>query len=248
MEKVKIHYLYNSGFTLETTEAFMVFDYFMDSVESDKKCISNGALSIEDFPDNKNIIVFSSHSHEDHYNPVIFSWQSKLPHINYVLSSDIKIKDSGSKIFSMGPYEKLQLGNITVKSFGSTDIGVSYFVQTEDISIFHAGDLNWWYWWDDTEEELRKAESWFKEEIDKINGEKVDIAFFPVDPRLQQNYCKGAQYFIEKIKPNILFPMHFGSNYEITGEFKREVKNSTTEIIEIQKRGQQFNLFFSKEV
>ncbi|MDP4090998.1 MAG: MBL fold metallo-hydrolase, partial [Bacillota bacterium] len=193
-------------------------------------------------PEDKKIVVFSSHSHMDHFNPVILNWQSKRPDIEYVLSSDIEVKGHYHGVHTIAPYEKAEVGPVTVKSFGSTDIGVSYLVEVGGINIFHAGDLNWWYWWDDTEAEIKKAESWFKDEISRLEGEKVDIAFFPVDPRLEHNYCMGAKYFIDKLKPEILFPMHFGNSYKTTVKFKEEVKNSGTRVMEIEKRGQEFEL------
>ena len=242
MTNVKIHYLFNSGFTLETDEVFCVFDYFRDSVSHGKKCLANGAVDIEELPMDKKIIVFSSHSHQDHFNPVILGWQAKRPQIQYVLSSDIKIREQYERIHMMSAYEWASIAPVEVKSFGSTDIGVSYLVKINDLKVFHAGDLNWWYWWDDTEEEIEKAEIWFKAEIERIIGEEIDIAFFPVDPRLEHNYCLGAKYFIEKLKPRFLFPMHFGNSFKTTAKFKLEAADFKTEIMEIEKRGQEFNL------
>jgi L-ascorbate metabolism protein UlaG (beta-lactamase superfamily) len=110
------------------------------------------------------------------------------------------------------------------------------------MTLFHAGDLNWWYWWDDTPEEIQVMEEAFKKEIHKLNGKKIDIAFLPVDPRLRHNYCLGGEYFIMKIEPEFFVPMHFGEDYEIIKSFIKKVKDYSTKVIEITAIGQEIYL------
>jgi L-ascorbate metabolism protein UlaG (beta-lactamase superfamily) len=241
-KQVKINYLYHSGFSVETENYLLIFDYFKDEADIGEKNIANGAVGSSDLAADKKIIVFSSHSHGDHFNPVILEWRAVRQDIEYVLSDDIVIKESSSKLHKMGLYERLQLGDVTVKSYGSTDIGISFMVYVDGVNIFHAGDLNWWYWWDDTEEEIEKAETWFKSEVDRIIGEDIDVAFFPVDQRLEHNYCVGAKYFMNKLTPKFLVPMHFGDVYETTSKFKSETEGIKTKVFEISKRGQEFKL------
>ncbi|WP_207669340.1 MBL fold metallo-hydrolase [Fonticella tunisiensis] len=239
---VKINYLYNSGFTVETEKHFLIFDYFKDSVESGEKNISNGAIALRDLNVGKDILVFSSHSHEDHFNPVILSWLDEVDDINYILSSDIDIKEKDERIHMISAYEDMNVKDAYVKACGSTDIGISFLVKVDGKTIFHAGDLNWWYWWDDTEEEIERAEKWFKEEIERIKGEEIDIAFFPVDPRLEHNYHLGGEYFAREIRPRVLIPMHFGENYWVTGKFSEKVKDIPVRVVEISHRGQEIVL------
>lgn len=239
---VKINYLYNSGFSVETEKHFFIFDYFMDSVERGEETLENGVIRANELPVDKSIIVFSSHNHPDHFNSVIFQWQASRQDIKYVLSSDISTDHDKNNIFVMEPYEEIELDSIRIKSFGSTDLGVSFLLHLENLSIFHAGDLNWWYWWDDTAEEIEKAETWFKSEIRQIEGENIDIAFFPVDQRLEHNYCVGAKYFIEKLRPKTLIPMHFRSDYNTTKIFAKEVEGCGTKVIEITHRGEEFRI------
>jgi L-ascorbate metabolism protein UlaG (beta-lactamase superfamily) len=239
---VRINYLFNSGFAVETEKHLLIFDYYMDSVEGGTKNRANGAIGEEDLKADKKIIVFSSHSHGDHFNPVVLNWASIRPDIRYILSSDIDLKEKNDRISIMSAYEELNLEDIYIKAYGSTDLGVSFLVKVEGINLFHAGDLNWWYWWDDTEEEIKKAESWFKEEIERMKGEAIEIAFFPVDPRLEHNYCAGGEYFINAMKPEIFIPMHFGENYAITEQFANKMNGSGTRLIEMKNRGQEIRL------
>lgn len=238
---VKIHYLYNSGFTVETKNHFAIFDYYKDSVDTCVKNISNGAIGEEDITiyKEKDILVFSSHSHADHFNPVVLNWANLRPDIQYIFSDDIKTNSNNKNINKISAYEELNLKDVYIRSYGSTDMGVSFLVKLDGITIFHAGDLNWWYWRADTSAEIQKAEVWFKEEIQRIEGENIDIAFFPVDPRLEQNYYVGGEYFIKELNPKYLIPMHFGQNFEITKEFANRVKGYETKVLEITHRGQE---------
>lgn len=227
--EIIIKYLYHSGFLVETSKNLLIFDYYQGMAERLVK------------ENSKNIYIFSSHSHPDHFNPVILEWQKDRPDIQYVLSSDINAAQKAKNISFLSPYEKLEKDDLKIKAYNSTDLGVSFLVQVEGISLFHAGDLNWWYWLD-TPEEMLKAEKSFKEEIEKIRGESIDIAFFPVDPRLEQNYSAGAEYFIQELTPRILIPMHFADSPEITEKFANKMKGSPSKIIRISQKGQKFIL------
>lgn len=238
-ERAKINYLYNSGFTVETENYLLIFDYYKDSVSKGEKCIKNGAIGDIDLKTSKQIIVFSSHSHFDHFNPVILSWKETRSDIQYVLSSDISLDKKDSNINMISAYEDLNIKDIYVKTFGSTDIGVSFLVKVDGISIFHSGDLNWWHWWDENEEFNSNMEKSFKEEIKNIKGNFVDIAFFPVDLRLKDYYSLGGEYFIKEIAPNLFIPMHFREDYKVTKQFKDKTKDRNTKIVEITHRGEE---------
>lgn len=238
----KVHYLFHSGFSLETENYFLIFDYYMDHPHSGDKFIENGVIGAKEIETNKKVLVFSSHSHHDHFSPVIMEWEKYNKDIKYILSSDIKPGRYGDNIYLVSPNDVLKVEDAHIKVFGSSDLGVSFLVRLDGLSIFHSGDLNWWYWWDDTQEEIQKAEKLFKDEIEKIRGESVDAAFFPVDPRLEHNFHLGGEYFIREIKPKVFFPMHLWENYEIIKDFKTKVRNSETKVIEIKHRGQSFSV------
>ncbi|GAB6178781.1 MBL fold metallo-hydrolase [Desulfotomaculum defluvii] len=219
-QNLRIEYIYHSGFVVESETALFVFDYYQGSVNLKK---------------DKQIYVFSSHAHHDHFNPVIFEWQGERLDIQYILSSDIYSQLSpmhtSANLTFLSPYEEKKIGDIQIKAYGSTDEGISFLIKHNGSHIFHAGDLNWWYWWGETKEEIEKAEKMFKEEISKLKGEIIDIAFFPVDPRLEHNYSLGAEYFIQEVKPKFLIPMHFWENTEVISQFADKMKNSTTKVI-----------------
>jgi L-ascorbate metabolism protein UlaG (beta-lactamase superfamily) len=236
---VRINYLYNSGFLVETEGHYLIFDYYKDEVDGGEKSISSGVINIKDLKVDKDIFVFVSHSHGDHYNPIILGWKNIRPDINYIFSSDIQMKLRDERFHSISAYDALEIKDIKIRAFGSTDMGVSFLVLVDKISIFHAGDLNWWHWYDEPEENNREMEILFKAEIEKIRPNKIDIAFFPVDLRLKEYYYLGAEYFLEAINPYVLVPMHFRENFEATSKFIERDNSYATKIIEITKRGQE---------
>lgn len=236
------HYLYHSGFSIETEQYIFIFDYYLDKVDSGEKCRDFGAIGKKDLSIDKKIIVFSSHHHADHFNPVILEWAEIRPDIQYVFSSDIPKQNKKIKVQYLEPYQEVQLEDIYIKAYGSTDIGVSFLVRVEGKTFFHAGDLNCWSWWDDTEQGRKKAEAWFEEEIAKIKGEKIDVAFFPVDPRLREKYSMGAKYFIEQLSPNVFIPMHFDEAYDTVFKFVESMQGIDTKVMTISERGQKIIL------
>lgn len=213
---IKIEYIFNSGFTIETKNHFLIFDYYKGDINFS----------------NKKTTVFVSHGHGDHYNPEIFNFDGN---IDYVISDDLKVEQ---KVNYVKPGSELKLKDIDINVFGSTDLGVSFLVSVDDLNIFHAGDLNWWYWENDSEKEKSDMEKQFKNEVNKIKDNNIDVAFFPVDPRLGEAFSKGGEYFIDVISPKYFVPMHFGDNYDATTNFIHKMKDSSCEISEIKKKNQ----------
>lgn len=236
---LKITYLFHSGFTIETNTDFIVIDYFRDNCLK-QKMRDCGQLCKDCLPKDKKITFFVTHSHYDHFDKEIFNLSEDA---HYLLSDDIKINES-ERIKVCGPYEKFVFNGIDVETFGSTDEGLSYLITVENKRIFHAGDLNWWHWEGETEIEKSKAKSDFEFEIKKLMGKDIDIAFFPVDPRLEKAYYYGGKYFIEKIKPKNFIPMHFQDSYTITTKFKNlmESKYTDTKVFSLNKRGEVIEL------
>lgn len=236
MNKAKIHYLYHSGFIVETKSTLLIFDYFNDNSEKEERSLENGVIIEEVLKTEKDILFFSSHSHYDHFNPVILSWKKVNPKIKYILSSDI---EKGLDAVYISEDESIRINDSYIKAYGSTDIGISLLVNIDGISIFHAGDLNWWHWKDESDIDNLAMEKAFKEKVEKLSNEKIDIAFFPVDSRQEEYYYIGGEYFIEKMKPKLFIPMHFGNSFEVTKEFNEKMNSSSTDIVEIYKRGQE---------
>ncbi|MPQ30794.1 MBL fold metallo-hydrolase [Clostridium estertheticum] len=236
MKKAKIYYIYHSGFVVKTENHFLIFDYYKEPIENQNRVL----LSPENIKEMKNVYVFSSHSHADHYNPKILEWEKYNDNIQYILSDDIKTDKDKSNYNFMGEGDEKVFQDIYVKAYGSTDIGISFLVKVDGLTIFHAGDLNWWHWKEDSLDEQTLAESLFKAHIEKIKEEKpIDIAFFPVDPRLCGDYYIGGEYFAKNIQPWVLIPMHFGDDVDITKQFVNRMNKINIKAALINYPGQE---------
>ncbi len=238
MSKAKIHYLYHDGFAVETKNFFLIFDYYNNRPQNSDATLENGVIDITSIKSKKNIYVFVSHAHHDHFNDVIFSWSNINPHIKYIMSCDVPLRDYKSNYYFIFANKELIFQGIKIKTFGSTDIGVSFFIDVDGLTIFHAGDLNWWHWKHTCIENQETMELNFKKEVWKIAEENINIAFFPTDPRLEEFSHIGGEYFIRKVRPNLFIPMHFWDDYSMPQKFYNKVKNDKTNIAKISKRGE----------
>ena len=133
---MKITYINHSGFLVETRDCYYIFDYFKGELPYlDKK---------------KEVIIFCSHFHEDHFNPQIFGILDDMG-MTYqaVLANDIRKRNhlSDMKITYVYHDQTYNLDNDTkVDTLLSNDSGVAFIVKTKEGTIYHAGDLNDWYW------------------------------------------------------------------------------------------------------
>lgn len=229
-------YIWHDCFVYDSENIKIVFDFWKDPTLSGQALPS--FLSCADKP----VYVLVSHHHKDHYNKEIFGWQESNPDIRYIVSKDVArharhiINEnsiySGRKplpgsVTILTPGETYADEFLTVEAFSSTDIGNSYVVIVDGISIFHAGDLNAWIWKDEsTELEVSHAIMAFESILDTIytRYQSFDIAMFPVDARIGRDYWTGAKIFVNKFDVRHFFPMHFGlgDTVEIQRFFQQE--------------------------
>ncbi len=180
----------------------------------------------------KKIYVMVSHIHDDHFSKIIFDIATKHDNVTYILSYDVvkKIKKNAilSKmteqlnIIRVQAHEKYKIDDIVVETLKSTDEGVAFIVSEKDGTIYHAGDLNWWHWDGEPKSWNRNMEVNFKREIDSMRGRKIDIAFVPLDPRQEEAYYMGMDYFIKNVGANEIYPMHFWGEPRIIDRYKSE--------------------------
>lgn len=215
---LKVTFLDNSGFMVETDKSFLVFDDCKDPAHSVANALKHNP--------EKSVVFFVTHNHSDHFNKDIFDLGQNHKRM-YILSNDIISTETPDTVaigwMSAGDVIDDIFEGIKVKAFGSTDAGVSYLVELPDgQKIFHAGDLNNWHWDEAfTERQIAKAEEAFTVVLNRIAQEypAVDITFFPIDVRLGKNRAAGAKQFLETIKVSHFFPMHFKGSFEEACDF-----------------------------
>lgn len=220
---MKVTYLNHSGFLVEWEDSYWLFDYY------------KGRLP--ELDSSKDIFVFCSHSHEDHFNPIIFALKEKYPKVVYVFSNQIRKtceklqkKQNGVRIPEIVYVQsrkditlKDSLENVLeIHTLQSTDCGCAFYIEYCDKSIYHAGDLHWWYWSGEEEAWNKKMTADYKKEMEYLEGKNIDLAFTPLDPRQGEDYALGMNYLLEKTLTKHVFPMHFWDDFSICGKYLEE--------------------------
>lgn len=224
--KLIITHFYHSGFSVASEHTLAVFDYWRGE---HGELTPRLQLTPEKLRRYDKVFVFISHEHMDHMDPVVFSW-NEAGNVSYIVSSDMPVGTRGKR---MAPGDTLKLSEeLTVTAFDSTDLGVSFLADFNGIRLFHAGDLNFWHWREEsTMQEIDEADAEFRKAVEPLTREPIDIAFFPVDPRQGSMFEAGANYFILSVKPRILIPMHYFHRAETAVEYARSASCRTTEVI-----------------
>ena len=209
---MKVTYLNHSGILVELNDRYCIFDYY------------RGELPLLDR--NKEVIVFCSHVHEDHYNPLIFELLDER-RIRYqaVLANDISDEKRLSKIKRsfVEPNQSYQLdGGLQFETLLSNDSGVAFIVSSDEGIIYHSGDLNDWYWEGEPEEDNLELRTIYHSEIGKIRGRHFDLAFVPLDPRLEMHYADGLLYFLENVDCDAIYPIHYWGDPSVIQRFITE--------------------------
>lgn len=239
MKAVKVWYLYHSSFALQIEDHFLIFDYFNDKSDSNKHSLSSGVIDPNEIKDFK-VYVFSSHHHQDHYNSLIFKWRQTIKDITYILSSDIHSKETLNTYY-LEPHIDEQIDELRIKTFKSNDEGVAFHISLKGLNLFFSGDLNWWKWEGEDKEWIEGIEKIYFDEMYKLKPLAVDIAFIPVDPRLEKNYALSLDYYSKEIHPeSIVFPMHFSDQYEYEYWLKRDGYDKNNNLKNIKHRGEMF--------
>lgn len=229
------YFLDHSGFAVDTGRRWLIFDYFTDKPKG--KGLSEGVINPLELG-GKPVVVFSSHSHHDHFNPIIFSWRGKVSEIQYVLSDDISTSEEA---LFVSPGQRYERNGVTIETLNSTDEGVAFLVRTDGFTIYHAGDLNHWHWEGEPHwYNLQMAER-YHTEMAKLRGKVIDLAFVPVDPRLGEAFWFGLAGLMETAKVGCAVPMHFWGDFSVMDRLKEcgPLSPCLDRVVYLTKRGQQ---------
>lgn len=240
---MKVQYIKHSGFLVEFEKVAFVFDYY------------EGAFDLPDCK--KHLYFFVSHKHADHFSFAIFEYAKKYPHITFVLSNDIKMNEAymNRKGVCQEAREhivyahknqtfSLDLG-LQVETLTSTDEGVAYIITYREeekppASIYHAGDLNWWTWLGETQEEYEDMTKRFQTEMKKLDGRMFDLAFVPLDPRQEERFYWGLDCFARTAAAKRIVPMHCWEDYSVIPKLKEleEAKPYVSNIVDVHHCGE----------
>jgi len=245
---MKITYLYHSGFALEFEKVSVVIDYYDEHTgkRSAEECPALAGILADN---TRKLYVLASHRHYDHFDPSILDFWRTHCNITYVFSNDIQAEitqlEVNVPVSCIGESECYSDEYISIHAFGSTDEGISFLLNIDGTSVFHAGDLNNWHWNEECPpEEAAGYEANYLHELEKIAefSPSIDVAMFPLDPRLGKDFAKGAEQFIARIKTVNFIPMHFRNNFSIANQFEPIAKAHDTNFFALTHKCQTINL------
>ena len=221
---MKVTFIYHSCFLAETERFYYLFDY------------QKGSLPKMD--GEKPILVLSSHSHSDHYNPAVFSLlaEAGMKQIRAILSEEIT-PPAGVDTLRVAPERDYELADgVTLFTLRSTDLGVAFLLQDGETLLYHAGDLNDWVWDEESEDYNRQITLDYRKQIDllaeKVGERALDAAFVVLDPRQEKDYDRGICYFLETVPVKKVYPMHDWETPSVIDTFLKEHPNYTAQCAE----------------
>ncbi|MBQ7839756.1 MAG: MBL fold metallo-hydrolase [Lachnospiraceae bacterium] len=241
---MKVTFLGHSGFSVELEHIILLFDYYTGKLPQ--------------WPKDKALAVFASHSHPDHFNWRILRLAQEYERIHFFFGNDIRLSakwltEKNIDVSVKEKVTKLSGGRdafwengpalVKVHTLKSTDMGVAFVVESEGKQIYHAGDLNWWHWIGEPKEDNDSMGRAYRAEIDSIAGSHFDLSFVPLDPRLEECGSWGMKYFLEKTDSPLVFPMHMWGKYEMTAKYKEtDLKEFADRIADVSQGGQEWNI------
>lgn len=228
---MKITFICHSSFLVETDSVSLLFDYY------------GGVLPV--IPKDRPLYILASHSHPDHYSGKIFPLAERYPSVQYLLSSDIPKREVPENIrertFFLQPGSFWEDSCLQIRTLASNDQGIAFWCSAGETQIYHAGDLNNWYW-DGDAEDAAMADL-YHNELKKIAGKTADLAFIPLDPRLKKPSL-GILDFMKTADARYIFPMHMWNHFELIPEIKKDPAAAAyrNRIMDITENGQIFSI------
>lgn len=216
---MKVSYIHHSCFSIELENTILLFDYYQGTLPN--------------FNSEKDIYVFSSHNHNDHFSLSIFGLMDKYPKVHYIFSKDIKKRYNEKFFLSNGVSEanfnkisfipansSFTINEIQVETLTSTDEGVAFIVSIDGKTIYHAGDLHLWLWSGEGDDFNKNIDYLFKLEMAKIKNRHFDVAFLVLDPRQGDDFHIGFDYFMRNTNTDLAYPMHFWNDNSVIPRLK----------------------------
>ncbi len=214
-------FLGHSGFWVETPSCYLLFDWW------------KGTLPVQG---EKPLYVFASHSHHDHLNPAIFTLDATL-----ILGHDITPVGQQPTHVMVGN-QRLCVDKLVIETRPSTDEGVAFVVTVDGVTLYHAGDLNWWHWDEEPDPWNPQMEQDFKRYMAPLSGRKLDVAMVPLDGRLQYAADWGLCHLLDIATVDVVIPMHQWNDPTPTGTFCTAHPQWAEKLRPMEMAGQQITL------
>ncbi|MBI9110387.1 MBL fold metallo-hydrolase [Maridesulfovibrio ferrireducens] len=203
--KIKITYIFHNCFVLDVGKLSIVFD-----IPAQRFRMSRARSILEEAVCGRDVVIFFSHSHLDHFAPDYMDVCGGANSVKAVLSDDIE--EMYPDIFFenalvVEPDQKYVFENLKIETLMSNDLGVAFMIETvEGVKIYNGGDLACWDWESSSEADQKFTRDFFDKAADRIAGFGSHIVFSNVDRRLES--LAGGPFLVEAVKPQVFIPTH----------------------------------------
>ncbi len=252
---MNITYIAHSGFLVEWDKFYTLFDWWKGDLPQ---------LDPE-----KPLLVFASHSHEDHFDPKIFRLLAEYPETRFFLSHDIRLATRRWEKLGMTDEIFARVTSIrvdsllateaggealTIRTINSTDAGVAFLLSAEGKLVYHAGDLNWWHWEEEGRLYCTNMAASYRRAIEKLAAAVrdeaadsgcapvIDAAMAPLDPRLENAADMGIEYLLKNVAVRKVFPMHLWGRFDEIERYRRAHPDDADKVVPIHADGESFTV------
>jgi len=242
-----VYYLGHSCFAVATGRLLLVFD--PDDGTPVKGGLETGAIDFSLHAD-KTVIILSSHNHADHYGRALHKAGQKYGNVFHALGGFKS--ESQKNTITINAGQSAEIGGVAIRAGGSTDAGVCFLAEANGLVVFHAGDNADWGDGD-------PANASYYREIDHIAGIcgerslRPDAAFIPCctfQGKRPPDMTKGAIYAVNKLNPEIVFPMHANGRENLYEEFEADLRKSEggseRAVVCMERPGQKYEILTSR--
>ncbi|MDX9857928.1 MAG: MBL fold metallo-hydrolase [candidate division Zixibacteria bacterium] len=219
-DEAYVWYLLHCGYAVRTGTKLLIFDYvrstrdFPDTISVPS--LATGRINPAEIGD-LDVYVFVTHSHEDHFDSIILNWQKEVDRVTYIFGW--QATDDTSHYHLVGPRASLQIGNMDIYTINclSGVPEVAYLIRTDGLTIFFQGDYK-----TDSIADL----DYLLEQCDS-----VDMAFLGSHTRRWGEASTRILKIMARLKPEVVFPMHYGGREQAYKEFFEECKENGLEYL-----------------
>lgn len=234
-----VTFLGHSGFLVELPSVTLLFDWWKGDLPALRPGIP--------------LYVFASHRHEDHFKPEIFALDDESRDVRFVLGRDIRLtprnlarwnvsSDTAARCCALRGGEHLSLPAAEIEALPSTDEGAAFLATADGLTLFHAGDLNWWHWEGEDKALNNNMAASFKRYTGPLAGRSIDLAMLPLDPRLGEDGFRGPRHFLETADIRHFLPMHQWGDFGFTERFLARYPQYRERTLPITAEGQIFTI------
>jgi len=210
-------YCGHSGWAVLTHDHVLVFDYWERDRQPDEPGLACGCICPDELA-GRDVVVFVSHHHGDHWWPGVMEWRAKVDDVTYVFGFEPENVEGYEFVV---PREHYDFDGVKVTTTRSTDAGVGFVVEVDGVTVFHPGDHH---------NRAAELDGIYREDIDWLAaaGVRPDLCFLPMSGcgfgDLEPVHA-GANYTLKVLQPAVFSPMHGGQNSRRYHDFVAERKD-----------------------